>query len=84
MKSIPKLGSENKCGGVVSYQAEFVFILQVLFLFISINKEKEMTKGEKYKLVPTQNERENDFFLFSHFFLVPQKGFMKAGKIFLK
>ena len=43
MKSTPKLGAENKLR-VVSKKTSFVFILQVLFLYISMFKETTMSE----------------------------------------
>ena len=67
-------------------------MLQVLFLCVSIGQETEIalfgisTKTQSSPLSSQSRIRgENDIiFLFSHFFLLPQKGFMTAGRIKLK
>ena len=40
-----------------------------------------MTKGEKYELVPTQNERENDFFFIFTLLFGASKRFYESWKI---
>ena len=79
MKSIPKLGAENR---LAHYQTSCVFILQDLSSYISVVKEngngicQTLNKSKRFTLVVLiPNKGKNEIFLFSHFFLVSQNIF---------